>query len=79
MKNPLSRNELEILDRQVAAISYQLAEISHLLESRLGTHTELATQAKAAQNEFTNLARRIHQQAELARAQPLPESQAHSA
>ena len=36
MKSALSHNEIEILDHQVATLSYQLSEIAGLLESRLG-------------------------------------------
>ena len=63
MKTPLSQNEMEALDRQVATINYQLSEIANLLESRLGAATELASSARATQQEFAKLARRIHVQA----------------
>jgi hypothetical protein len=66
MKAPLSQNELEILDRQVAALQYQLTEIANLLESRLGETTELATSARMIQEEFFKLARQIHRQAAIA-------------
>jgi len=66
MTAPLSQNELEILDRQAATLAYQLTEIANLLESRLGQSTELATSARAIQEEFAKLARQIHRQAALA-------------
>ncbi len=66
MKSPLSQNELEILDRQAATLSYQLTEIASLLESRMGETTELATSARAIQGEFAKLARQIHRQAAIA-------------
>src|SRR5450631_3473369 len=56
MKSALSHNEIEILDRQVATMSYQLSEIAGLLESRLGNNNELATSARHAQQEFAKFA-----------------------
>jgi hypothetical protein len=56
MKSALSHNEIEILDRQVAMLSYQLSEIAGLLESRLGDNNELATSARHAQQEFAKFA-----------------------
>lgn len=66
MKTPLSQNELEILDRQAAALVYQLTEIANLLETRMGESTELALSARAIQEEFAKLARQIHRQAAIA-------------
>lgn len=62
MNAPLSQNEMEILDRQVAALNYQLSEIAHLLESRIGEKDELAISARTVQEEFAKLAHRIHRQ-----------------
>ena len=62
MKTPLSRDEMEALDRQVTTINYQLAEIVKLLESRLGSDTELSVSARSVQEMFAKLARRIHVQ-----------------
>jgi hypothetical protein len=59
MKSALSHNEIEILDRQVATLSYQLSEIAGLLESRLGETNELATSARTAQREFSKFAQRM--------------------
>ncbi|HYL73862.1 MAG TPA: hypothetical protein VEU96_06630 [Bryobacteraceae bacterium] len=66
MKAPLSQNELEILDRQAATLTYQLTEIANLLETRLGETNELATSAREVQEEFAKLARQIHRQAAIA-------------
>jgi len=66
MKAPLSQNELEILDRQAAAITNQLTDIANLLETRLGESTELAMTARGLQEEFAKLARQIHRQAAIA-------------
>lgn len=66
MKTPLSQNELEILDRQAAALVYQLTEIANLLETRMGETTELALSARSIQEEFAKLARQIHRQAAIA-------------
>jgi hypothetical protein len=66
MKSPLSQNELEILDRQAATLSYQLTEIANLLDSRLGETSELALSARTIQEEFAKLARQIHRQAAIA-------------
>jgi hypothetical protein len=65
MKSALSHNEIEILDRQVATISYQLSEIAGLLESRLGQTNELATSARQAQREFAQFAQRVRRRATL--------------
>jgi hypothetical protein len=59
MKSALSHNEIEILDHQVATLSYQLSEIAGLLESRLGETNELATSARNAQQEFSKFAQRV--------------------
>jgi hypothetical protein len=59
MKSALSHNEIEILGRQVATLSYQLSEIAHLLETRLGDDSELATTARRAQQEFDKFAKRV--------------------
>jgi hypothetical protein len=62
MKAPLSQNEMEILDRQVATLDYQLSEIAQLLESRMGETDELAISARTVQADFAKLAHRIHRQ-----------------
>ena len=59
MKSALSHNEIQILDRQVATLSYQLSEITGLLESRLGEGNELASAARSAQEEFAKFAQRV--------------------
>jgi hypothetical protein len=59
MRSALSHNEIEILDRQVATLGYQLSEIARLLESRLGDSNELATSARHAQEEFAKFAHRV--------------------
>ncbi|HTB18424.1 MAG TPA: hypothetical protein VK708_09915 [Bryobacteraceae bacterium] len=65
MKSALSHNEIEILDRQVATMSYQLSEIAGLLESRLGENNELATSARNAQQEFAKFAQRMRRRVTL--------------
>jgi hypothetical protein len=65
MKSALSRNEIEILDHQVATLSYQLSEIAGLLESRLGESNELATSARSAQQEFARFAQRVRRRVAL--------------
>jgi hypothetical protein len=65
MKSALSHNEIVILDRQAATLSYQLSEIAGLLESRLGETSELATSARNAQREFAQFAQRIHRRVAL--------------
>jgi hypothetical protein len=62
MNAPLSQNEMEILDRQVGTLNYQLSEIAHLLESRLGDKDEMAVSARTVQEEFARLAHKIHRQ-----------------
>lgn len=65
MKAALSHNEVEILDRQVATLCYQLSEIAGLLESRLGETNELATSARHAQQEFAKFAHRVRRRVAL--------------
>jgi len=65
MKSALSPNELEILDRQVAALSYQLLEIAGSLESRLGETNELVIAARHAQQEFTRFSQRVRRRVAL--------------
>jgi predicted nucleic acid-binding Zn-ribbon protein len=66
MRPALSHNELEILDRQVATLSYQLSEIARSLESRLGETSELAKAARDAQREFAKFAQRVRRRVALA-------------
>jgi hypothetical protein len=66
MKSALSHNEIEILDHQVATLSYQLSEIAGLLESRLGETNELAASARDAQQEFAKFAQRVRRRVALA-------------
>ena len=61
MNSPLSRNELELLDRQVAQLNYQLAEIATLLESRLGKANETAVSARTIQQSFDRFSHRMLQ------------------
>jgi hypothetical protein len=68
MKSALSRNEIEILDRQVATLSYQLSEIAGLLESRLGETNELAISARTAQQQFSQFAQRVRLRVALSEA-----------
>jgi predicted nucleic acid-binding Zn-ribbon protein len=65
MKSALSHNEIVILDRQAATLSYQLSEIAGLLESRLGETSELATSARNAQREFAQFEQRIRRRVAL--------------
>jgi hypothetical protein len=63
MNTPLSQNELEILDRQIGKLNYQLGEIAALLESRLGKAHETAVSARTIQQSFDRFAHRMHQPA----------------
>ena len=65
MKSALSHNEIEILDHQVATLSYQLSEIASLLESRLGAGNELAASARSAKQEFAKFAQRVRRRVAL--------------
>jgi predicted nucleic acid-binding Zn-ribbon protein len=65
MRSALSHNEIEILDHQVATLSYQLSEIAGLLESRLGNANELAESARRAQQEFAQFAQRVRRRVAL--------------
>jgi hypothetical protein len=71
MRVPLSRNEMEILDRQLATLNYQMTEIAHLLEVRLGNTNELAGTAKGVCDQLAKLANRIHRQNTLEGSGPL--------
>lgn len=76
MKAALSRNEIEILDHQVAALSYQLSEIAGLLESRLGEGNQLALSARRAQEEFARFAQRVRRRVSLSEtSRPQSDSQ----
>jgi hypothetical protein len=77
MKSALSLNEMEILDRHVAALTNQLSEIASLLETRLGETNELAISARNAQREFARFAHRVRRQTVVVRgeAQPVSKSQ----
>jgi hypothetical protein len=59
MESGLSRNEIEILDRQVGALNFQLSEMAASLESRLGENNELAAAARNAEREFAKLVQRV--------------------
>jgi hypothetical protein len=78
MKSALSHNEIEILDRQVAALGYQMSEIAGSLESRLGETSELATSARDAQREFAKFAQRVRRRVAL-RDTLLPDSDSRTA
>ena len=78
MQSALSHNEIEILDRQVATLSYQLSEIAALLESRLGQSNELAESARHAQQEFAQFAHRMRRRVALSEA-ARPESESQTA
>jgi hypothetical protein len=78
MRPALSSNELEILNRQVAALSYQLSEIAGSIESRLGATDELAVSARDAQREFAKFVQRVRRR--VAQADTLrPDSDSRSA
>jgi hypothetical protein len=65
MKSALSHNEIEILDHQVATMSYQLSQIASLLESRLGASNELAVSARSSKLEFAKFAQRVRRRVAL--------------
>ncbi len=77
MKSALSHNEIKILDRQTATLSYQLSEIADSLESRLGD-SELARSARNAQQEFAKFALRVRRCTVMAET-ILPDSGSRSA
>jgi hypothetical protein len=79
MKSALSRNEMAILDPQVATLTNQLSESANLLESRLGETNELATTARNAQREFARFAHRVRRQTVVVRGQAQPESKSQTA
>ena len=79
MRVPLSRNEMEILDRQMATVNFQLTEIAHLLEVRLGSTNDLAGSARGVSDQFTKLANRIHRQNALEASTQKDQTQSQSA
>lgn len=79
MKAPLSRNEIEILNRHVATIAHQLSEIGSLLESRLGETNEFTVSARSAQREFARFADRIRRQAAIVREERQPSNESRPA
>jgi len=79
MRAPLSRNEIEILNRHVATLAHQLAEIGSLLESRLGDTNEFTVCAKSAQREFARFADRVRRHATLNRDDPRQSSESRPA
>ena len=79
MKAPLSRNEMEILERHVATLTNQLSEIESLLESRLGETNELATSARNAQREFAKFAHLVRRQTAVARGDERLDSKSQTA
>jgi len=66
MKSALSHNEMAILDRQMATLTYQMNEIVSLLDSRLGRDNELAVSARQAQTGFDQFAQRVRRRVALA-------------
>ena len=62
IRTPLSPNEIQILDRQVATLNYQLTEIAALLEARFGDSHDMAMSARTVQQECERLAGFIHKQ-----------------
>jgi hypothetical protein len=66
MKAPFSQNELPILDRQMAKLNCELAEIVSLFESRLGEANDFAVGARSVAEGFAALARKVHMQYKVA-------------
>jgi hypothetical protein len=62
MKDPLSQNEKRTLERQMATVTYQMNEIAHLLEVRLGDTNDLAGSARLVSDQVKKLADRIKRQ-----------------
>lgn len=79
MKAPLSRNEIEILNRHVATLAHQLSEIGTLLETRLGETNEFAVSARNAQREFARFADRLRRQAAMGREERRPSNETQTA
>ena len=62
MKAALSQNEMEILDRHLATLTYHLSEIASMLQTRLGETNEMTVSARSAQREFARFANRVRRQ-----------------
>jgi len=75
MNAKLSPNEMEMLGRQVAALSYQLVEIAGSLETRLGETNELATSAREAEKAFALFAQHVRRHTFTAGEAPAHRSQ----
>lgn len=69
MTMPLSPNELQALDRKLASLTHELAEIASLLRSRYDEADELAALAQNLQADFVILAHQLHRRASASRAE----------
>ena len=57
MTMPLTPDELQAVDRKVASLSREVADVASLLSSRYGEADELAALARSAHADFMSFAR----------------------
>ena len=67
MTMPLTPDELQALDRKVASLSREVADVACLLSSRYGDLDELAVLARGAQADFIAMSQQLHRMAVAAR------------
>ena len=79
MATPLSMNELQALDRKVASVVDELAEVARLLRTRYGDQEPVAADASSAYDQFSRVANQIHRQAVASRAEAQPKDQSRIA
>ena len=76
---PLSSNELQALDRKVADLTHELADIASLLRSRYDATDELTTLARNLQADFLVMAHQLHRRAMIARVDASANEKSHIA
>jgi len=65
-------NELQALDRKVACLADELAEVARLLVSRYGEDEPLAAAASSARETISQVAHQLHRRAVAARSEAQP-------
>ena len=79
MTMPLTPDELQAVDRKVASLSREVADVALLLSSRYGEADELAALARGAQADFIAMSQHIHRMAMAAHAEASVTHRAQSA
>lgn len=69
MTMPLTPDELQAVDRKVASMSREVAEVASLLRSRYGEDDELAALARGVHADFIAMSQHLHRMAVTARVE----------